>query len=187
MTKDTDKNQVALSDADILRQIEAYGANKARWKTPAGSAGLKSPTAAIALREAEALDHLLAMAAPKKSASNDALLIDRIVAAAEKTPRVVVGKSQTATNVPQPVASNVERSNVVTFERRTAFGRVFGSDLRRGFAVLAASLVLGLSIGQSGLMDRAVVGIEEITGVAIAPVSQEISRALTLDTSVEDL
>lgn len=187
MTKDTDKNKGTLSDADILRQIEAFGADKARWKIPATSAALKDTTTATALREAEALDRLLAMAAPKKTVASDALLIDRIVAAAEKTPRVVVGKSQTATNVPQAVASSVERSNVVTFERRTAFGRVFGSDLRRGFAVLAASLVLGLSIGQSGLMDRAVVGIEEITGVAIAPVSQEISRALTLDTSVEDL
>lgn len=181
MTKITDKNQVVLSDADILRQIEAYGADKARWQTPAGSTALKSPPAAAALREAEALDRLLAMAAPKKAAADDALLADRIVAAAERTPRVVTGKPHAPVAAPKRAVSESAPGNVITFQRRTAFGRVFGSDLRRGFAVLAASLVLGLSIGQSGLMDRAVVGLEEITGVAIAPVTQDIAGVLSIE------
>lgn len=187
MTKHTDKTPHTLSDADILRQIEAFGADTARWKASAGDAASKSPETATALREAEALDRLLAMAAPKTAAASDTRLVDRIVAAAERTPRVVTGKPNAFPAEPKLAAADSAPANVVKLERRTAVGRVFASDLRRGFAVLAASLVLGLSIGQSGLLDRAVVGLEELTGVAIAPVSQDITRALTLDQSVEDL
>lgn len=187
MTKDTNQTPNTLADADILRQIEAYGADTARWRAPAGGAASKSPATAPALREAEALDRLLAMAAPKKASIDDAELVDRIVAAAGRMPRVVTGNAEPGAAEPKLAIAANPSGNVVKLDRRLAVGRVFGTDLRRGFAVLAASLVLGLSIGQSGLMDRAVAGFEELTGVAIAPVSQDITRALTLDQSVEDL
>lgn len=188
MTNDTNKDSTASAE-EILRQIEAFGADKSRWTKPAGAAALSDPTAAKALREAAALDRLLAITAPQPAPADHAL-VDRIVAAAERTPRLVTpaaapARTSIATQA-RPVAGD-DRRMVIPFERPTATSRIWGRDVRRGLAVLAASLVLGLSIGQSGIMDRALVGLEDITGVALAPVSQDIAGALTYDASAEDL
>ena len=183
-----DRNDERKAAEAILRQIDAYGADPARWPKPVGDAkALRDPAVANDLREAAALDRLLAMAAPKK-ASADKDLIDRIVAAAERTPRVVTqNAAQAITNRAATVETPRAKDTVVSLRRPTPTTRVWSTDLRRGFAVLAASLVLGLSIGQLGIMDRALVGLEDITGVAMAPVSQEIAGALSEDASGEDL
>lgn len=185
MTNDSKKNPAAASADEIVRQIEAFGADRSRWTKSATDDALRQEPVANARREAEALDRLLAMAAPAKASGEaNRRLADRIVAAAERTPRVVSAK---APPVAIKVTAGAPRDNVAKFERRSALTRNIGSDVRRGFAVLAASLVLGLSIGQSGLMDRAMIGFEDLTGVAIAPVSQDIAGALNLDASGEDL
>ena len=183
-----DRNDERKAAEAILRRIDAYGSDPARWPKPVADAkALQDPAVANDLREAAALDRLLATAAPKK-ASADKALIDRIVATAERTPRVVTQTAaQKIAKTATPVDTPRAQETIVPLRRPAPASRAWGSDLRRGFAVLAASLVLGLSIGQLGIMDRALVGLEDITGVALAPVSQEIAGALTEDASGEDL
>lgn len=182
MTNDKNDGKTTAAD-DILRHIEAFGADKSRWPKQADDASLRTPAMARAMREAAALDKLLAMAAPK-TPSADSILVDRIVAAAERTPRVVAPNTVSGSAKTTSPAASGDR--VVAFQRPASMARFWGADIRRGLAVLAASLVLGLSIGQSGIMDRALLGFEDLTGVPLASVSQDIAGALTDDASGED-
>jgi hypothetical protein len=112
--------------------------------------------------------------------------IDRIVAAAERTPHIVtVAPRRPAPMSPQAVAGR-DGTVVPLPARRSSFAWTSTSDIRRSFAVLAASLVLGLSIGQSGLLDRALVGLEDLTGVVIAPASQEFASALSIEATGDE-
>jgi hypothetical protein len=59
-------------------------------------------------------------------------------------------------------------------------------DLRRSLAAIAASLVLGVSVGQSGLLDVAVAGFEDMTGLSLASAPVDMARALGAAETLED-
>lgn len=189
MTNETNDNKPKTAmPEDILSQVGAFGSDRSRWPKQAGEAALRDPAVAKELREAAALDKLLALAALKPAAP-DAGLVDRIVAAAQRTPRVVTHATPAAA-ITMAIAAATPKaepeSRVIAFERPAPTTRIWGRDMRRGLAVLAASLVLGLSIGQSGIMDRALLGFEDWTGVPLASASQDIGGALTDDTGGDD-
>ena len=78
--------------ADFERLLAVYGSNRARWPADARAQAsrlvARSADARTLLAEAEALDLALDRA-PRPSLVGEAALAARIVAAAQKTPRVV--------------------------------------------------------------------------------------------------
>lgn len=144
----TTKTELELLD-DVLA---IHGSDPARW--PAASRDnltmlIASSAAARAMvAEAEALDRLMVLA-PKMSSDRLAPLTERIASQAERTPRmsVVPGRGR-----PRAMPAPDDRRRRAT-----------------GVAALAASLVLGLLIGQNATVAPAVsdmataVGIESLS------------------------
>lgn len=130
------------------RMLDTFGSDRTRWPAPArrdfASLVTTSGEAGARLKEAEALDRLLDLAAPPRI-DTSALAARIVAAAAAETPP--------ARAVPAAGAGAARSRNV--FERR---------DMRRpaaetpwaAAALLAASLVLGIFTGFSGAFDPAV-------------------------------
>ena len=150
--------------------LDVYGADRTRWPLAARvSAAARLTTDGEArrlLREAEALDAVLLRTSEPDDA-DVARLTDRIVAAARTAPRLAA-TSQTSTP-PQVHPSGRLGGN--------------GRDLmRRGAALLAASLMMGIFIGQSQLGARAVPAREELTGIGS---SASADRLAMLDLHID--
>lgn len=116
--------------AELAAALDTYGADRTRWPAPLRHAlsGLiaASAEAQRMLQDAEDFDRLLDEA-PAASPDEVARLADRIVAAAERQPRVVSS-----------------RPDAPVRQRRSISGQN-----RWAAAALAASLVLGIVAGQS--------------------------------------
>jgi hypothetical protein len=126
------------------------------------------------------LDALLKAARPVSDAAREAALLDRIMAAAEKTPRLVSGPTAVA-----PVAPATAKAAVVAttdvLRREPAAPVRLAVRPRRDFmmasGLLAASLVAGLLIGQMPYAAQTVTRIEQVTGFTLASASDEVARA----------
>lgn len=156
---------------DFERLLDVYGADRTRWPlTARASAAARLAADAGArklLAEAEALDAvLLHTAEPDKT--DVAALAERIVAAARTAPRVA--------------ASDRVASAPVALPRQHRMTVAPGRDAVRGVALLAASLLIGVFVGQSQLGARAVPALEELTGIA-SPAS--VDRLAMLDLHME--
>ena len=156
---------------DFERLLDVYGADRTRWPLAArasAAARLASDvTARKLLTEAEALDTvLLHTAEPDKT--DVVALAERIVAAARAMPRSA--GSEGVTSVP------------VGLPRQHRMTVASGRDAVRGAALLAASLLIGVFVGQSQLGARAVPALEELTGIA-SPAS--VDRLAMLDLHME--
>lgn len=141
-------NMTAKTGLELLEDVLAiYGSDRTRWPAAARSelAVLiaTSPEARGMVAEAEALDRLIDMA-PKVSAPRLAMLADRIAAEAQRTPRISV--------IPGTAAS---RTKPVPDWRRHA----------AGITALAASLVLGIMIGQNASLAPAVTEMANAVGI----------------------
>lgn len=140
--------------------------------------------------EAEVAQRLLAAAKPERDAAREAALLERIMAAAERTPRlVVVGAGQpvaAATETATPAAVDHAPAvvrNVVASSRmplRRAGGR---RDLWAATSVLAASLLIGFLAGQMSLPNAAVRSLAEASGVSFSSATQDAAQVLA---AVED-
>lgn len=150
---------------DLKVALETYGADRTRWPAPVRH-GLASVIAgdgeaARMLREAEALDRLLDMA-PTVSDERVAAMAERIAAAASRQPRMVGGDVSVVTDSSGPeirgseirgfgiqgaqLAAARRTTTVIPFRR---FEHAFAG------AALAASLVLGVVVGQSSVITPA--------------------------------
>jgi hypothetical protein len=185
MTEPNDTTKTPLSRAEIERLTTTYGADRTRWPVASvrPTLAVVERDVALARLEAEerALDALLARARPEVTPDRLAALTDRIVAAAERTPRLA------AVTLSEPPALAV---SVATKPAATP-ARPMGDltrrrDLRRSLAAIAASLVLGVSVGQSGLLDVAVAGFEDMTGLSLASAPVDMARALGAAETLED-
>ncbi|MBV1693964.1 MAG: hypothetical protein KGP27_05835 [Hyphomicrobiales bacterium] len=176
------------SDADMTLEefaslAEAWGGDIARWpgntRIAARRLLVASPEARRALAEAAALDRLLAIPDAASAMPADAALVDRIVAAAHRTPRAV------PRSAPEPVSTplvarlatvpSTPRSIAAPTSRRTStFGRV---EIGGGAALLAASMVLGIFVGGSRLADGALPALEELTGITISSPAHSLALA----------
>lgn len=139
----TEKSTIKGAGLDALEQVlERFGSDRTRWPAPVrrSLAGLLAGNAEAKarLREAEALDRLLDLAAEPEIDTR--ALADRILAAA-------------AAEIP-PAAPPKARVAWAIFDRRTA-ARVAEAQWPAA-AFLAASLVLGTVFGLSGALDAAV-------------------------------
>ena len=142
------------SELDRLRTVlDAHGANPARW--PASDAARLAalaqadPAAQRMLREAEALDRVLAAAPASSSPGALANLADRIVASAAARPAVAGG----AEIVALPVRARASQGDL---RHRPRF-------LWTALAALAASLVIGFYAGTSSL---AVPALQQVAGLS---------------------
>src|SRR5215470_13350834 len=77
---------------EFERLLDVYGSDRTRWpvdaRASAGQLAARDPAARRLLGEAEALDRVLERA-PLPSLASEAALADRIIAAAQRTPRMV--------------------------------------------------------------------------------------------------
>ena len=150
--------------ADLQATLEAYGADRARWPTAdADRFALlisEDKGAQSMLAEAQALDRLLD-AAPTVSIARERALAARIVAT------VRAGE-----------ATSRAKENVVAFvpakQRSVSATAVL---LRPAAALLAASLVLGIVVGSSGVTGPAATYVAEALGL----VDEEPEYALATD------
>ena len=153
-------NMTAKTGLELLDDVLAiYGGDRARWPAAARSelSGLiaSSAEARAMMAEAEALDLLMDLA-PKVSGDRLALLSERIAAQAERTPRMSV--------IP---GANQRRAKPAPEWRRHA----------TGITALAASLVLGLMIGQNATLAPAVSEIATAVGIESLGDGSQIAAA----------
>jgi hypothetical protein len=147
-----------MTRQDFQHLIEVYGAERTRWPlgARAGAAALLAADAEArrVLAEAAALDAVLArgVADIAPDATVSSALAARIVAAAAKAPRLAA--------ISEPSGPLRVSGRPVSKDART--------DIWRAAAVLAASMVLGVFVGQSQLGAQALPKIAALAGVSFA-------------------
>jgi hypothetical protein len=156
------------ADQKFLALLDVYGADQSRWPADAVRqlAELKGEVAIAAqqvLREAKALDRVLARASPVSEARQLALA-DRIMAAVHKE----AGRQVSPVSASPAVVSNVialptrqNRSAPAVSAQRSA-----GVDWRAA-AALAAALVIGIGVGMSGTASPTFQAVAETVGVSL--------------------
>jgi hypothetical protein len=162
------------NDLKLQHLLDVYGADQRRWpveaaRQHAGPAERDAGTAALALREAAALDEVLARA-PVVPAKRQQALADRIMAQ--------VQAEAAAAGAAEPTGGNV----VIMLPPRTGLAAdgggmaarpvPIGSPRRqtadwRAAAALAAALVLGVGVGMSGSVSTTFQAVAETVGVGM--------------------
>lgn len=151
----TNTNMTIMTLAEFERLLDVYGAARTRWPGDARAAAAqlvaRDAKAQVLLAEAEALDRLLERA-PLPPLASEAELADRIVSAAQRTPRLVRIE-------PGLAAAETRPAPEASASRRVGF---FRADLRKA-AVLAASLLAGLYLGHSNLPQQLFNGTSDVS------------------------
>ncbi len=146
----TNTSTTIMTLAEFERLLDVYGGDRTHWTIEARAAAAqlvaRDPRAQRLLAEAEALDRVLERA-PLPSLVTEAALADRIVAAAQRSPRIVsiTGAREGSSGAPPDSGRETEVGRPADWRSRS-----FQPDLRR-VAMLAASLVVGVYIGLSNL------------------------------------
>ena len=152
----SDMSNIGMTLGDFERLLDVYGGDRARWpaeaRAAAGQLVSRDGNARRMLAEAEALDRVLERA-PLPSLAVEAALADRIITAAQRSPRLVkvAGEKPVSIAGTSPQAGSEQR--VVPWKQR-----LLRPDVRRA-AVLAASLVAGIMIGVSNVPEAVVPGL----------------------------
>jgi hypothetical protein len=166
----TSMNTKSMTMAELTRLLDVYGAGRTRWPAEARASAAPLVAADAAARrllaEAEALDRVLDRA-PVPGLQVEVALAERIVAAAQRSPRIVPPPSaQRAAEEASPVqaaprgaarlqAPAAGRSRVVRL-----FSRQMGAA-----GVLAASLLAGVVIGSSSLPPQLLPALADMAGL----------------------
>jgi hypothetical protein len=125
-------------------------------------------------RDDHALDAVLQQVKPHSDPQREADLLDRIMAAADKTPRIVAVATPSVAPVgPAAVRSGDAQRTVLPLRQRRT-----GNDLWRAAGLLAASLVVGVFLGQSPFGAHTARRIEQATGFVLASASQAAALSL---------
>jgi hypothetical protein len=166
------KTEMRLEDFEAL--LAVHGGDRTRWpleeRAAAGRLLAQDASARRLLAEAQALDSLLDER-PAVRSDLDALAA-RIVATAQRSPRLAAS-TPCAALPPKPSAPVRRRG---PFEMDS-----FGI----GALLTAASLVLGILIGLSGLPQSVLRPVQQLTGLPVA--SAHATHASNVDTLDEDL
>ncbi len=124
--------------------------------------------------DAEITGRLLALAKPPVDAAQEAALLERIVSAAARTPRLaVVTRPSPSTAATRPIARAPTTARVAA--RRDVWAAV---------GVLAASLIIGFVTGQTALPQATVFRVAEASGVTL--VSQDVAGLLATAEQEDD-
>ena len=163
----TSMSNKSMTTVEFTRLLEVYGAERTRWPAEArASAALLVSADAEARRlltETQALDRVLERA-PVPGLVVEAALAERIVAAAQRSPRIVrlpiaprvadEGSADEAVPSSAPAVGHDRR-------RLRLFSRPMGAA-----GVLAASLVVGVVIGNASLPPQLLPALAELAGLA---------------------
>jgi hypothetical protein len=156
-----------MTQAELERLLDVYGSDRTRWpveaRAGAGQLAARDSSARLLLQEAEALDRVLDRA-PLPSLMSEAALADRIVAAAQRSPRMIKGGVRAA------VAPEHQSGNLIQLPLRRARSLsswLSGTEMGRAAAVLAASLTIGVFIGLSNVSEAVVPALADITGITL--------------------
>ena len=148
---------------DLERLLDVYGSDRSRWpveaRAGAGQLVGRDKAARRLLGEAEALDRVLERA-PLPSLAREAALAERVIAAAQRSPRMVRIEDTRA-----PDASPQKVENVIRWPGARAKPKWLQvSDTSRVAGLLAACLLFGVYIGLSSMAQGA---LENMTGLAL--------------------
>jgi hypothetical protein len=165
----TSMSNKSMTMAEFARLLEVYGSERTRWpaevRAPAALLVGADAQARRLLAEAEALDRLLERA-PLPGPAVEAALAERIVAAAQGSPRVVrlpgVQRAAEAA-APAPDRATAAPPTAIGMGRRRS--RLLSQEVgAAGF--LAASLMVGVVIGNSTLPPRFLPALADMAGLA---------------------
>jgi hypothetical protein len=166
-----------MTIADLEHLLDVYGSDRTRWpieaRTGAGQLATRDRAARRLLGEAEALDRVLERA-PLPSLAREAALADRIMSAAQRSPRIV-----RLEETPAPIAT---AENVIRWPGARAKSQWLRSDAGRVAGLFAASLLCGIYFGLSNVAQGA---LENVAGITLGTSSGPILAQL--DPLDEDL
>ena len=166
-----DMNREAMLDR-LCEVVAAYGSDRARWpdadRLRLGAFAMSDERARTMLREARAMDQLLAVADDSDVVATpaDLLLGDKVTAAIAEAGNAAVAETRAPAT-----------ADIVSLEqrRRRATAPTKPAPVPRGaedgqfwvaVAALAASLVLGVFVGATGYVDLTGSGLIELAGAS---------------------
>lgn len=157
----TNTSNTSMTLADFERLLDVYGGDRTRWPAEARAAAAqlvaRDAKARRTLAEAESLDRVLERA-PLPSLAVEAALAERIVAAAQRSPRIVKTASGKSPVVSLPDDRAVPPPRIASRKLGLLRGEV------RAAAVLAASLMVGIFIGISNVPQSVVPALADLAG-----------------------
>jgi len=154
---------------EFERLLDVYGSDRTRWpvdaRASAGQLAARDPAARRLLGEAEALDRVLERA-PLPSLASEAALAARIVAAAQRSPRMVPAAEPLATDEARSRAlAGRPRATVVELAQRRRW--LHRSPAGRAAGLLAACLMLGVFLGAAAVPQPLIPALEDFTGISM--------------------
>ena len=157
----TNMSNTGMTLADFERLLDVYGGDRTRWPAEARAAAAqlvaRDAKARRTLAEAEALDRVLERA-PLPSLAVEAALAERIVTAAQRSPRIV----KIATGQASVVSLPDGRALPPPRSPSRKFGLLRGEV--RAATLLAASLMVGIFIGISNVPQSVVPALADLAG-----------------------
>jgi hypothetical protein len=153
--------------AELGQLLDVSGAERGRWpadeRTAAAQLAARDGEARRLVAEAEALDRVLD-SAPAPASAVEAALAERIVAAAQRSPRIV--KLEDARPAAAPDATPVPTAAVPAIATASPRRLRLSGMEARAVALLAASLVIGVVLGNSGLTRQILPELADMAGLA---------------------
>jgi hypothetical protein len=157
----TNMSNTGMTLADFERLLDVYGGDRTRWPAEARAAAAqlvaRDAKARRTLAEAESLDRILERA-PLPSRAVEAALAERIVAAAQRSPRIVKIASGKSPVVSRPEGRALPPQRSASWK----FGLLRGEV--RAATLLAASLMVGIFIGISNVPQSVVPALADLAG-----------------------
>jgi len=151
----TSMSNTSMTLTEFERLLDVYGGDRTRWPTEARAAAAhlvaRDADARRVLAEADALDRVLERA-PLPALAKEGALADRIVAAAERSPRIVKITGARPAHSAAPAAKGSGRAPV-----RLSSAKVGAAGL------LVASLMIGVVIGRTSLPEQLLPGLADIS------------------------
>lgn len=126
----------------------------------------------------EVIGRLLKAAKPKQDAAREAALLDRIVAAAERTPRAVATAPQPAVSAVPPPKAQLHAVTPRRPSRTSSPSLLTNKESWSAAGLLAASLLIGFLAGQTTLTQTAMQRVAEASGVSLTAASQDVATVL---------
>jgi hypothetical protein len=170
-----------MTMSDLERLLDVYGSDRTRWpvdaRSGAGQLAARDKAARRLLGEAEALDRVLERA-PLPSLAREAALADRIIAAAQRSPRIVH-----IDDAPAPAVAAAGK-NVIHWPGARGKARWLRSDASRVAGLFAASLLCGIYFGLSNVAQGA---LESVAGSTFSASANTGPTLAQLDPLDEDL
>jgi hypothetical protein len=160
----TSMSNTSMTFGEFERLLDIYGGDRTRWPTDARAAAAhlvaRDADARRLLAEAEALDRVLE-SAPLPSLAIEAALADRIVSAAQRSPRIVKSGGVRPAASDQAPAETGEGSPGSGPVRPWLVGRRVGAA-----GLLVASLMFGVLIGRTSLPQQVLPELADLAGLA---------------------